>query len=549
MSTRKSIIGGESSHRGFLSGNQSGTRTVALLMAVAVGCLLMLFFYITGLLVGLVIVAATFFLTHENADGEPPWTRYADRVRMRGRRATGVDDFIPRSAMSTEEKEVDLAALPRKERRQAARELAAFRDTPDGVEGMEWMRKEPGKTAVLLHAPTSEDPYLSVAFSVDGPLQGLHGDQFISQAQRKFGELLAGWGARSKVVSGVQTITRVLPADSSEHEAWMSERIDPKVPGVLIDSYQELLDDLGASSFNQRHYAVIRFDINSTFTFNASRRGEGRDGWLVFVDEQVDSIVRRLQEAMFHDPKPLTARQLAAVLRHLQHPDWPLDRVRDADPDDCWFPSHDEWSWTEVVGRYPDPYEPEVLHDATSWYHRTAYLPPSAVTMGEVDGLWLSPLLIQMSDQVVRTLSLHIRLIPARDARMLARSDRTADAAEIARQERKGMILDDETETALSASTRRHLDLSSGAGHHGASWGGFLTISARSPEDLQDASIKIEEAAHDAGIDRLKWEDTMQAAASACTWPVSRGLAAPKISTVSKVFTNLDPKGSKEALT
>lgn len=549
MTTRKSIIGGETSHRGFISGSQSKTRTAALIIAVFGACLLMMFFYITGFVIGLVLVGATLFLTHENSDGEPPWTRYADRIRMRQRRKVGTDDFIPVSTMTEEEKGIDLASLPRRERKAVARELAAFRETPDGVEGMEWIRKAPGTTGVLLHAPVSEDPYFSVAFSVDGPLQGLHGDQFISQAQMRFGELLAGWGAKSKVVSGVQTITRVLPADSSQHEAWMSERIDPDVPDLLLDSYQELLDDLGKSSFNQRHYVVIRFDLNPTFIFNASRRGEGRDGWMVFLDEQVESIIRRLKDAMFQDPRPLSARQLTAVIRHLQHPDWPLDRIRDAEPDDCWFPSHDEWSWTEVVGPYPDPYEPEILHEPTSWYHRTAYIPPSAVTMGEVDGLWLSPLLIKMSDQVVRTLSLHTRLTPARDARVMARSDRTADAAEIARQERKGMILDDESETALSASTRRHLDLSNGSGHHGASWGGFLTISGRSPEELQDASIKIEEAAHEAGIDRLKWEDTMQAAAAACTWPVSRGLSAPTTSTASKVFTTLDPKGSKEALT
>ena len=82
------------------------------------------------------------------------------------------------------------------------------------------------------HVPVGEEPYLSVAFSVDGPIQGLHGDTFVEHAQYQFGQLLAGWGSVQKLVSGIQTVTRVIPADSAAHEVWLQEHLDPDAPSI-----------------------------------------------------------------------------------------------------------------------------------------------------------------------------------------------------------------------------------------------------------------------------------------------------------------------------
>ena len=50
---------------------------------------------------------------------------------------------------------------------------------------------------------------------------------------------------------------------------------------------------------------------------------------------------------------------------------------------------------------------------------------------------------------------MHIQFVPAREAKVAARRDATSDQAEIIAQERKGRIVDDDTELALSAANRR----------------------------------------------------------------------------------------------
>ena len=116
--------------------------------------------------------------------------------------------------------------------------------------------------------------------------------------------------------------------------------------------------------------------------------------------------------------------------------------------------------------------------------HRTAQIPVDALEVREIDGLWLAPLLTGLAEQIVRTLAVHIRFTPAREAKAAARRDVTTDQRDILARERKGQLVDDDTELALSSSARRMSDLREGVGHHGAHWAAFLTVSARTPADL-----------------------------------------------------------------
>jgi hypothetical protein len=79
------------------------------------------------------------------------------------------------------------------------------------------------------------------------------------------------------------------------------------------------------------------------------------------------------------------------------------------------------------------------------------------------------------------------------------------------------MLTSAELTAGLAAARSRLEDLRPGSGHHGAGWAGHLTISARTRDDLIDATAKITEAAGNAGIAALDWLDGQQAAASACT--------------------------------
>ncbi|MGI8417450.1 MAG: hypothetical protein ACR2P2_14850 [Nakamurella sp.] len=499
-----------------------------------------------GLFISAVLSAGVLIAFMDDGTGNTPLRRHRDKARMKYRRRRGYVDFVP---VDYRPADLDPAAgATRRERASLRREYNAYREWPDGVDGLYWLEKRPGRPAIAYHAPTGESPYVSVAFTVDGPIQGLHGDGFVADAQWRFGQLMAGWGASQKLVSAIQTVTRVLPSDSAFHELWLEGEIDPAAPRELQQDYGRLLDQLSDASFVQRHYAVIRWDADARFMSIARRRGAGLDGIADLIREQTVSAERRLADSMFHRVRALSGPQLGAVLRHLQHPDWAIDRASDVNVDNCWLSSHDEWSHTEVVAESPDPLAPELLLAQSSWFHRTAEIPIDAIEVREIDGLWEAPMLTRMEEQIVRTISSHIHFVPAREAKIGARRDATLDRADIIAQEKKRRIVDDESELSLSAAVRRYDDLRQGSGHHGAAWKQFVTVSARDKEELAAVCSYIEEAADEAGINRLDWLDTLQSAASATTWPLARGMAPPKRTTANKATKALTATTPKEAM-
>ena len=534
--TRTSVLGGETKSRGLLSGRRSQGVLIAWGVGAVLFCLLLLFLQLVGLFIVTPLALLLLVFTMDTGTGSTPWRRLTDRRRMAYRRRHGFDDFIP----------VDWR--PPGLSPQDRREWNRYRDWPDGVDGMYWLQSDPGVPAVAYHAGFGEAPYLSVAFQVDGPVAGLHGDAYVAQAQARFGELMAGWGASQKLVTGIQIITRVLPTDSAFHEVWLQDELDPAAPEDLQADYGALLDEMSMSGFVQRHYVVIRWDVDGRLTTLAGRRAPGLPGYLSLINSQIPIAHRRLVDAGYTRVRPLSGPVLAAVLRHLQHPGWPIDRASDVTVHSCWLPSHDEWSTTEVVSSAPDPLDPDLLLPKSSWLHRTAQIPVQALESRELDGLWLAPLLTGLDEPLVRTLSTHIQFVPAREAKVGARRDATSDRAEIIAQQRKGQLIDDETELALSAANRRYGDLREGAGHHGAVWSAYLTISARGTEELSECVTHIEEAADHAGIARLDWLDTRQSAAAATTWPVGRGMSAPKRSTTARALHRVGHGTSKESL-
>lgn len=546
MVSRTSILGGESKSRGLLGGRRARGVVGAWIILGLVAAVLILFLQLIGFFIGAVAALVLFVMTMDPGNGSSPFKRLQDRRRMRYRRRQGFDDFVHVSWRPDDL--VATAGATRKERSGNQRTWNTYRDWPDGVDGLYWLESRPGRPCVAYHGPVGESPYLSVAFSVDGPIQGLHGDTFVAEAQYEFGQLMAGWGASQKLVSGIQIVTRVLPSDSAFHEVWLEEQLDPAAPEELQAGYGELLDQLSAASFVQRHYVVIRWNVDNRFAVMASRRAPGLEGFLEVIQEQTASVHRRLVDAMYSKVHPLSGPQLGAALRHLQHPDWPIDRASDVNIDSCWLPSHDDWSSTEVISESPDPLNPDLMMAQSGWLHRTAAIPVEGLEVRPIDGLWMSPLLTGMEEQIVRTISTHIQFVPAREAKIGARRDATSDRADIISQERKGRIVDDDAELALSAAVRRFEDLRDGGGHHGAVWTAFITVSARKKDELNAACSHVEEAADGAGINRLDWLDTLQSAAQATTWPLGRGMATPKRSGAVRTAERLSTSTNKEAI-
>jgi hypothetical protein len=533
------VLGGESKTRGTFSGRGSRGVLIAWVALAAFAIFLIFTLELPGLVLALISAGVLRLLTLSRGGEHTLLHHVQDRRRMRFIRRHGFQDFAP-----VDWRPEDLR-LTRKTRKQ----YNAYRDWPDGVDGLHFLEQRPGRAAVAYHYPTDEAPYFSVAFSVDGPIVGLAGDTVLEGVQESFGELMAGWGSRQKLVSGIQVITRMMPADTAMHEAWLDDQLDPAAPPDLVADYSDLLAELSESSFMQRHFVAIRWNKDARFDSYASTHGPGSTGWLRVIEDQTNLAQQRLKDVGYGNVQVLSGPRLAAVIRHLQHPGWSIDQASDVTPATMYLPSHMEWRAVEVGAVVPDPDIPEVLAvETTSWLHRTAQIPVGDMETMERNGLWMAPLLTGMHDQVIRTIAIHIHFVPAQEAKHGARLDVVGDQADLIGMERKGKLIDDGVALALSSASSRLADVSTGTGHHGAVWAGFITISVPNEAAMPMAVSQIEEAADACGINRLDWLDTQQSAAQSLTWPVARALKAPKRTRSAKAMDWVSARTAKESV-
>lgn len=536
MQTR--VLGGEAGRRGFFGGSHGRTRLVGLIAVSVAGAVLTLTLQAPGLLatvIGLGVVYVATIRTHRGS----PLVRVQERRRWAERNRLGTVAF---AHVSTRPDDLEVVGKSRRDRSSAAREWNLYRDWPDGAEGMHWLSRGRGEPGIAWHAPTGEPAYLSVAFAVEGQIRGIESDRFLNDAMTAFGAMLARYGSQSSLVSRVQSLTRVVPVDSAYHEAWVWKELDEQnAVRELVASYDQVVRIASQSGLMQRHYVVARWPLTPAFIAAAGRRGPAQAGWRALMASEVAAVLSHLRAARLGDPTALSAAQLAAVLRHMQQPSWPIDQAADVDVDAPWLPSRDELSATVTTAASPEG-------TVEQWWHRTAVLPIEAMETGPRTSLWLAPLLSQLPHPIVRTLSLQTEVVPATEARHAARADVTTDLADLEAQREKGVLTSEELTVGLAAARARLDDLRPGSKHHGAGWAGHLTISARTRDELIDATAKVTEAAGNAGIAQLRWLDTQQAAASACTWPIARGMH-PVGRTAGGVLRQvLAGTGSKEAI-
>ena len=534
------FIGGESAGRSLFGGRRNKARNIGLTVVAMGGVLVTILFQLPGLLVSAAAAAVVYGATATTHLGSP-WQRYQAKRRWAERQRRGMLTFRPVHRRPPGLVEA-LSTGTRKERAAALLQFNTFRDWPDGAQGMQWLAWAPGRPGIAWHLPTGEGAYLSVVFPLGGQIRGLEGDAVVNGGAVAYGTLLASLGSLGSRMTRTQLITRALPVDSANHEAWVQDNLDPDAPPALVESYKQVVDQMGRGGLMQRHYAVVRWPVTDTFTRTASRLGPGQAGWLALMEREVPAAQRRLEVAKLHPGPALSAARVAAVLRHQQIPSWPIDQASDVDVHDPWLASRDEWSYTVTEDTGPEGV-------VETWLHRTAVVPIDAVETGARTPLWLLPLLAQMPHQVVRTVSIQIEAIPASQARTEARSDVTSDLADLEAQARKGVLVGEDLKVAMRAAKSRLADLEPGSGHHGAGWAMHVSISARTRHGLTDATEQIAEAAGHCGITDLSWYDTQQEAAQACTWPLGRGMAPVKASAATRIRGRLAGKGHQEDLT
>lgn len=536
-------LGGESGHRSFFGGTHSKTRVWLIGGFIASGMILTPLIGWAGLVIAVLGCAITFIMTVKTHRGSII-ERRRKRVRWKARVKAGTDAFTPYEVGAWDQATQALKDAGSKDAAWAARRtITAMRANPDGADGMGWLQFGRGEPGIAWHAPVGEAAYLSVVFSVAGQLRGIESSSVMARAAEGWGSFLASRAVPSVLVSDVQTLTRVLPADSALQEFWVLNSLDDDAPREAIKSYEDVLRLTGEDAMVQRHFIIVKWPLSGAFYDQASKYGEGRDGWRGLMRQEIASTTRGLADARMGQVNVLTARQTTAVIRHQQNPARPIDYVADVHPAQLGVPSHDEFSAHVVEGVNP------VNGQSVEWWHRTAKITADALATAPRTQLWVLDLLIGRDLQFIRSISFHIHLVPAGEAKAAARQDLVRDIAEAQSRREAGQIDLDENGVAMSAAKRRSTDLTAGSHHHGAEWVGYVTISAPSREELAKAGRQLEETcATGLGIDRLDWQDSYQAAASGTTWPIARGLASSAPSFSARVYTRLAGKSEKEAI-
>ncbi|TFB86883.1 hypothetical protein E3O44_06870 [Cryobacterium algoricola] len=552
MSDPRTVIrylGGESGHRSFFGGTHSRTRVVFLTVSVLAGMVLTPLIGWPALAVTAGSCGVTLLVTARTHRGSIV-DRRRKRFRWNHRRRTGTDTFVPYEVGAWDQLQQtldDALTVRGKAGRQAARAadraVTAMRANPDGSDGLGWLQHGRGEPGIAWHAPIGEQPYLSVTFAVTGQLRGIESASVMARAAHGWGVFLAVRAAPSVLVSDVQVTTRVLPSDSALQEFWVLNSLDPAAPREAISSYEEVLRLTGTDAMVQRHFVTVTWPLTGAFHDAAAKYGAGREGWRGLMRQEIASTARGLGEAKMGRIDVLTARQTTALIRHQQNPTRPLDFVADVVPERLGEASHDEYSAHVVDGTDPSTGAP------VEWWHRTAAIRAEALSTAPRTQLWVLDLLVGRDLQFIRTVSFHLHLVPAVEAKAAARQDLTRDTAEALSRREGGQVDTDDTDVQMTAARRRGQDLVAGSHHHGATWIGYVTISARTRDELARASRQLEETCSTGlGIERLDWLDSYQAAASGTTWPIGRGLRAAAPSFSSRVYTRLAGRSDKEAI-
>lgn len=505
---RTSRLGGEIRRRGLLGGSRSRIGNAVMGVALAVALVFAVGVSgVVGIGIAVVVFVGAWLLTRHNpVTGRSSGRELALGLRWRWRQRRGETTVLPVHLASPVP-----APRTRAERAVVRRWAVSVRDEAPGMEGVQWLDPDGVGPAVLLHHPPGERPYVTVALEVDGQPPGLRNQRDYDRASAAYGRLLARLAREDGLIAGVQSLTHIVPLDSAAHERWAADHIDPDAPEVLRQSYAELVRMTAGVSEMVRHYLVLRMPLTARFALEAARCGEGAAGQAQLAVSQAEWVASLARGADLRNPRLLTNHRLAALLRHMQNPDFPIDQTVDVDAS-TWLRAQQATRRATVVD--------------DRWWHRVAAIPRSAVTAEPVGSRWIAPLLHGITTPVVRTISLSVMVQPAARARRRAREDLTVDVGERNEAARRGSIDDGTQAVQMSASAQRLADLQPGSGIHGAEWTGWVAVAATSMEEVMDASTTVADAAGECGIGHLDWMDRRHDEALPTTWPVWRGMEA-----------------------
>jgi hypothetical protein len=372
---------------------------------------------------------------------------------------------------------------------------------PPGIGRLSWLRAScRGEPLAVVVQP---DGALTACPKIEGPGLGLADLVEQETAAARWGTVLRDLANADTLVDRISLIERCVPRDPRSHERYVERFGWVPAPDELVASYDELHGTVGAVSEEHRNYLVVRLRGGRALYRASQSAGGGAAGVSVVAGRECASVVGRLQDNGVRVLRPLSESMLAALIassyapwRHID--DWAGTGARDAWP--LGLTTHREH--VEVDG----------------WCHATAWIKAWPLVPVGVD--FLAPLLVQ-TPGVTRTVAVTFGLQPTDVAMSKVLADLTSDNAHASAAAKAGRTADPRDGRQLSQAEQRAQDVANGAA--GVKLVGYLTVTAASPEELDQAKRQLRTAAARSWLS-LEWCDKEHDVALVNTLPFARGL-------------------------
>jgi len=309
--------------------------------------------------------------------------------------------------------------------------------------------------------------------------------------------VLAALAREGGPVTRVQWVERTVGGDGDALSRHLAEARTLPVEAAPTRSYDHLVSEAGP--LTQDHECFVVLSVRRGVTATALQR-------------ELRLLEGQLRSADVDVRGGLGLRQLGEVLRTAYDPGarTPLARRAAAVPDQAGAPPGAAWpaatesSWAS--------YRTDTAWHATFWVAEW----PRA----EVGADFLGPLLVQAG--FGRTVALTMAPASASEGFREAESARAAAAADEELRQRAGFLATARRRREAEGLARRESELSDG--HAAYRFSGYVTVSAASPEGLEDACAETVQLAHQCRLD-LRRLFGIQDLAFTWTLPLARGLA------------------------
>ena len=334
--------------------------------------------------------------------------------------------------------------------------------------------------------------------------------------QAGWGGVLASLAREGSPVSRLQWIERTVPADGDEIGRYLGEAWDRGSVPLEALPMQSYLDLVGsAPAVTKDHELFLCLQIDAKRAWRQIKRTGGKAG----ADTGACAVLLRELEA-FGERLGGADVQVVGALR----PAMVASAIRVA---------FDPWCRPGLARLAAADHETDGLDEAAAWpvateaswgayrtdgaFHATYWIASWPRT--EVGAAFLTPLLLHA--QMVRAVAVTIEPISPLRAIREVESARTSDIADRELRGRMGFVETARRRRLADATTRREEELADG--HAAVRFSGYITVSARSEEELERHCSEVEHAAQMARLEPLRLYG-QQEESFTYTLPLCRGL-------------------------